>query len=261
MDPDKPRQGKAKLRRIEKSKSKHGEDVPLRPTPKNQEKSIEDLMQPLETSSNPKHKWELKLVPVNAADKTFSSSFSETVSVYQKYQQVIHNDSPDKCTEKQFKRFLCNSPLQTDAEGPPFGSFHYQYWIDERIAAVGVLDILPHCVSSVYLYYDPHFAFLSPGTLTSLLEICLVRKLAKTYPSITNYYLGFYIHNCVKMKYKGRYAPSSLLCPEVFTWHPLASCTSLLDVSSYSRLEPDTQKVDREAAVDLDQVCSRYDFN
>ena len=122
---------------------------------------------------------------------------------------------------------------------------------------MGVLDILPHCVSSVYLYYDPHFAFLSPGTLTSLLEICLVRKLAKTYPSITNYYLGFYIHNCVKMKYKGRYAPSSLLCPEVFTWHPLASCTSLLDVSSYSRLEPDTQKVDREAAVDLDQVWSR----
>lgn len=49
-----------------------------------------------------------------------------------------------------------------------YGSFHHQYWLDDRLIAVGVLDILPHCVSSVYLYYDPEYSFLSLGTYASL---------------------------------------------------------------------------------------------
>ena len=54
--------------------------------------------------------------------------------------------------------------------GPPqgFGSFHQQYWLDDQLIAVGVLDVLPHCVSSVYLYYDPQYSFLSLGTYASL---------------------------------------------------------------------------------------------
>lgn len=49
-----------------------------------------------------------------------------------------------------------------------YGSFHQQYWLDGRLICVGVLDILPKCVSSVYLYYDPEFFFLSPGTYSAL---------------------------------------------------------------------------------------------
>ena len=258
MDPSKPKQGKAKLARIERYKQKHGADQVLKPKSKNQEKSIEDLLEPLNNSSGPKHKWETKLIPASMSNESFSSSYAETVKVYQKYQAVIHNDTPDKCTEKQYRRFLCNSPLQTDSEGPPFGSYHYQYCIDDKIVAVGVLDVLPHSVSSVYLYYDPAFTFLSLGTLTSLLEICLVRDLSKRFPTITHYYLGFYIHNCVKMRYKGRYFPSKLLCPEVYTWHPLDSCRTLLDASPYSRLDPDPRKEDRDASVQIDQVGVLY---
>lgn len=55
-------------------------------------------------------------------------------------------------------------------EGPEmgYGSFHQQYWLDGRIVAVGVIDILPFCVSSVYLYYDPEFASLSLGSYSAL---------------------------------------------------------------------------------------------
>ena len=84
------------------------------------------------------------------------------------YVKVIHGDPLDKCNASQFKRFLCKSPLVA-TQG--FGSFHQQYLIDGKIVAVGVIDILPRCVSSVYLYYDPAFHFLSLGTLTSLLEV------------------------------------------------------------------------------------------
>lgn len=258
QDPEKQKQGKAKLRRLEKWKAKHPDEVLLSKEEKNQEKSIEDLLQSLETSkSTSKHKWEMKLVKADSDNEAFNASLAETVALYQKYQRIIHNDSPDKCTEKQFKRFLCNSPLGGDGME---GSYHYQYRIDSKIVAVGVLDILPHCVSSVYLYYDPDYHFLSLGTLTSLLEICLVRKLAVSFPSISNYYLGFYIHTCVKMRYKARYSPSFLLCPESFTWQPLEACRALLEKSPYSRLTPDTTATDREAVTDLAEVgvlCSR----
>ena len=51
---------------------------------------------------------------------------------------------------------------------PGFGSFHQQYLLDGKIIAVGVVDILPHSVSSKYLYYDPDYSFLSLGTYSAL---------------------------------------------------------------------------------------------
>jgi len=49
-----------------------------------------------------------------------------------------------------------------------YGSFHQQYWLDDKLIAVGVIDILPGCVSSVYFFYDPDYSFLSLGTYGSL---------------------------------------------------------------------------------------------
>ena len=49
-----------------------------------------------------------------------------------------------------------------------WGSFHEQFYIDGKLIAVGVLDILPHSVSSVYFYYDPEYSFLSLGVYSAL---------------------------------------------------------------------------------------------
>lgn len=37
-----------------------------------------------------------------------------------------------------------------------------------KLIAVGVIDILPRCVSSVYLFYDPDYSFLSLGVYSAL---------------------------------------------------------------------------------------------
>lgn len=60
--------------------------------------------------------------------------------------------------------------LSKPADGPPsgYGSFHQQYWLDDKLIAVAVIDILPSCVSSVYFFYDPDYSFLSLGTYSSL---------------------------------------------------------------------------------------------
>lgn len=138
---------------------------------------------------------------------------------------------------------------ETPDDGPScgYGSFHQQYWLDDTLIAVGVIDILPKCVSSVYFFYDPgelvtfqnwqfkyhglrailistiflraDFNFLTLGTYGTLREIDFIQDLSITCPALNEYYMGFYIHTCQKMRYKGKLQPSYLLCPEVYTWH------------------------------------------
>ncbi|XP_067241681.1 arginyl-tRNA--protein transferase 1 isoform X5 [Chanodichthys erythropterus] len=155
----------------------------------------------------------------------------------------------------EFKRFLCDSPLEAETapDGPDvgYGSFHQQYWLDGRIVAVGVLDILPSCVSSVYLYYHPDFSSLSLGTYSALREIAFTRQLQQQSPKLAYYYLGFYVHSCPKMRYKGQYRPSDLLCPETYAWVPIERSIPRLEISAYSRLNENAQAGDALALKDL----------
>lgn len=147
--------------------------------------------------------------------------------------------------------------FRKDSTSPPegFGSFHYQYYLDDELIAVGVIDILPSCVSSVYFYYNPDYSFLSLGTYASLREIALVRQLSQTCPQLKNYYLGFYIPTCPKMRYKANVKPSYLLCPEVYTWHLLDDkLSSEVDKSKYLRLNKDGQDEDAVTKDDLPNV-------
>ena len=49
-------------------------------------------------------------------------------------------------------------------------------------------------------------------------------------PLLQYYYMGYYIHDCDKMNYKGSYYPSSLLDVRIRSWVPLEQC--LDDVKS-----------------------------
>ncbi|XP_018079707.1 arginyltransferase 1 L homeolog isoform X4 [Xenopus laevis] len=162
----------------------------------------------------------------------------------------------------EFTRFLCDSPLEpeTRPDGPAcgYGSFHQQYWLDGKIVAVGVIDILPYCVSSVYLYYDPDYAFLSPGVYSALREIAFTRELQKRAADLCYYYMGFYIHSCPKMRYKGQYKPSDLLCPETYLWTPIEKCLPLLELSKYTRFNSNPKEGDRDLLTELGRVRVLY---
>lgn len=147
--------------------------------------------------------------------------------------------------------------MKKDESTPPlgFGSFHYQYYLDGVLIAVGIIDILPECLSSVYFYYDPDYSFLSLGTYASLREIALVRELYKSCSKLSQYYLGFYIPTCSKMRYKANVKPSYLLCPEVFTWHLLDDKLSKeIEAVSYKRFNMDGEDEDKFTLDDLRNV-------
>ena len=91
------------------------------------------------------------------------------------------------------------------------GSYHMRHYIDNELMMVGVLDYSTTCLSSVYLYYDPKFEFLSPGTLSAIREIEHVRKLMTTGEmdeQFKYYYMGLYFQTCQKSVYKANYRPS-----------------------------------------------------
>ncbi|XP_075468212.1 arginyl-tRNA--protein transferase 1 isoform X6 [Ascaphus truei] len=158
----------------------------------------------------------------------------------------------------EFTRFLCDSPLEPETRpcGPAcgYGSFHQQYWLDGKIIAVGVIDILPYCISSVYLYYDPDYSFISPGVYSALREIAFTRELHEKAAELCYYYMGFYIHTCPKMQYKGQYNPSQLLCPESYTWVPIEKCLPMLERSKYTRFNPNPKEGDRKTLTELGRV-------
>jgi hypothetical protein len=165
-----------------------------------------------------------------------SNEFTEEkYLVYNNYQKEVHKDPPSDRTRRGFKRFLCTSPLrariEVDEEGHEkrLGSYHQCYRLDGKLVAVGILDLLPQCVSSVYFIYDESIARFGPGKLSALGEIALAYEGGYKW-----WYPGFYIHNCPKMRYKMDYAPQMILDPETLSWDPLdRTILDLLDKKPY----------------------------
>ncbi|TFL04391.1 arginine-tRNA-protein transferase [Pterulicium gracile] len=188
------------------------------------------------SSASTKHIFEVTLEP--------SSLTQEKYDLYDLYQKNIHKDKEN--TVSGFKRFLVTSPLASEPiaysgsrkEHLPqeYGSYHQMYRVDGKLIAMGVLDILPSCVSSVYFVYDPAWEKHSLGKLSALREIALARKMHEAGAKDLKYlYMGFYIQSCQKMRYKGDYQPSFLADPEDYTWHPLdIVCRPLLEKHRYA---------------------------
>lgn len=162
----------------------------------------------------------------------------EKYQVYDNYQRKVHHDPPGSRTRMSFTRFLCSSPLRRqtivgpDGKKRKLGSFHQCYRLDGKLVAIGVLDLLPDCVSSVYFLYDESIHRHMPGKLGALHEIALAYEGGYRW-----WYPGFYIHSCPKMRYKIDYAPQYILDPETLHWDLLDQTTlTLLDKKRFVSL-------------------------
>ncbi|CAJ0906013.1 1918_t:CDS:2 [Entrophospora sp. SA101] len=97
-----------------------------------------------------------------------------------------------------------------------YGSFHQCYYLDDKLIAVAVLDILPSCISSVYFFYDNDYSAMQLGKYSALREIAMTLELYNEgLKDLQWYYMGYYIYSCQKMKYKEQYKPSYLLDPVI----------------------------------------------
>jgi arginine-tRNA-protein transferase len=185
----------------------------------------------------------------------------EKYRLFHNFQKNVHKEKEHEISESGFKRFLCQSPLQrtsrqVDGKTQLLGSYHQCYRLDGRLIAMGVLDLLPHCVSGVYSLYHSDFEQWQFGKLTALQEISLALEGRYEY-----YYMGYYIHSCTKMKYKGDYKPQYVLDPESYEWHPLeGELRSLLDKQDYVSMSRERRHREKKASeTKADDVVANQD--
>ncbi len=120
----------------------------------------------------------------------------EKHDLFKRYLNHYH-DSTMSRDWMSFVSFLYDSPAQT---------YEIIYKRAGRTIGISIVDIVPDGLSSVYMYFDPEFGKLSPGTLSIIREIGLCLDLQLPY-----YYLGFLVSGSRTMNYKSRFKPYEIL--------------------------------------------------
>lgn len=116
----------------------------------------------------------------------------ERLALYARYQNDQHGKHAQSADEKSYRRFLVDTITDTielswrDAEG--------------KLVGVGILDVTPDALSSVYFYWEPSLRKLSIGTYSALVEIDLCKSWNKQH-----YYLGYLVAGSRTMSYKADY--------------------------------------------------------
>jgi arginine-tRNA-protein transferase len=87
----------------------------------------------------------------------------------------------------------------------PFAK-EFRYYREDKLVGVGLVDVLPDSLSSVYFYHDPAWRDDSPGTFTVQKEIEYAQQTGRRY-----LYLGYWIAECPSMAYKNRFGPHDVL--------------------------------------------------
>ena len=184
-------------------------------------------------------------------------------------QVAVHGDEPESVTEEKFSDFLVNSCLHGTG-----GTVHQLYRLAKTgqliavgmliylciatilIARLGVVDLLPSGLSSVYCFYEPLLPELSLGKYTALREIYYCCQ-----QGYENYYMGFYIDGCEKMKYKADYRPSQLLCPTTFQWYDLEASLPLLRLHKFTPLDSQLALKMSDKSYPRNNLAPKYDGN
>ncbi|KAF9981865.1 Arginyl-tRNA--protein transferase 1 [Modicella reniformis] len=171
---------------------------------------------------------------------TFSQ---EKYDLYCLYQQEIHRVPSSMLSRESFDGSITRTPLMTettvvDQESLGFvgyGTYHQCYYLDGKLIAVSVLDILPRYISSGYYYYDPSLSSLSLGRYSTLREIALIQEIKAIpgFEAMEYYTMGHYVSSAPKTHYKASYHPSYLLDPETYGWVPFEKCIHLLQSKRY----------------------------
>ncbi|MRG92181.1 arginyltransferase [Polyangium spumosum] len=83
------------------------------------------------------------------------------------------------------------------------------YYDDEaggRLVAIGICDETPRAWSAVYCFYDPAYAWRSPGVGNVLTVVDIARAQGKPYV-----YLGYRVAACPSLRYKSTFHPQEIL--------------------------------------------------
>ena len=156
--------------------------------------------------------------------RTVRPRFSEDAfQMYYRYQMERHES--EFCSKESYQSHLLDSPLipTTGENGIEYGTFHQEYFVGDHLAGVGVIDVMPHSLVSIYYFFDidKEYAKLSLGVYSCLQEIEYARELNRRGADIRYYYLGNFCPSNSKLAYKADYQPTEVYCAHLSKqWQP-----------------------------------------
>ena len=156
--------------------------------------------------------------PIRVPAETFVPSKSQRRTLKKCRDIIVTINKPQYTPEKfeiykdHLKRF--NRPEDTHEVNqfiesfydPDIPSVEMCYWKDSVLIAVGIVNVTPHALSSVYFMYRLDYAEYSLGTFSVMKEIEYALDLGKKH-----LYLGYYIADNHFMRYKGDFRPNEIL--------------------------------------------------
>lgn len=118
----------------------------------------------------------------------------EHFDLYQRYISGRHaGGGMDNPSPQQYMDFLTAEWCDTR---------FMEFRLGSRLLAVAVVDVMADALSAVYTFYDPDYQRRSLGKFAVLQEIAAARAEQRQW-----LYLGYWIANCRKMRYKVDYQP------------------------------------------------------
>jgi len=125
-------------------------------------------------------------------------SNDEAYLLYQEYIEKRHSDGDMyPATPEQFDTFI-----RSRTEGGKY----FCFYLEKKLIAVAVSDVLDTGLSAVYTFFDPILEKRSLGNFAILWQIEQVRAMGLEY-----LYLGYWIKDCSKMEYKSTFRPLEML--------------------------------------------------
>ena len=140
----------------------------------------------------------------------------EAFDLYNAY-HIAKHDKPLK-SMFSYTEHIVNSPIMLQTvDGVQYGTFHQLYRLDGKLVAIGIIDVVPKGIVSIYMWYDVSKAVskFSFGVYSALKEIELVCKYHQSNPGMQNYYLQGWNRLNKKLAYKSNYGPGHFYCPTI----------------------------------------------
>ena len=113
--------------------------------------------------------------------------------LYRRYQLARHTDKLAEISAQSYREFMCSDWCDT---------WFVEFSINTQLIAVAVVDVLTTGLSAVYTFFDPDFDCYSLGTYAVLWQIEQAKQLGLDFV-----YLGYWIEECRKMRYKSQFRP------------------------------------------------------
>jgi leucyl-tRNA---protein transferase len=123
---------------------------------------------------------------------------NEHLDLFTRYQAFQHGEHGIEADAESYHRFLGESVVETL-------ELSWRDASSNKLVAVGILDVVPSGLSTVYFYWDPELRDYSLGTYSALMEITLCKRWNKPY-----YYLGYLVPGAPTMNYKAAFGAAEV---------------------------------------------------